>query len=631
MILILGGTTEGRIAARTLEEAGKPFYYSTKEDEQEVIMHHGHRLQGIMDQSDMEQFCCKHSIALIIDAAHPFATKLHRTVELVSLTLDLPVICFERIYPPRDEKNITWCSSFKDAIRQIREQEIFILLALTGVQSIAPLKPLWQESACCYFRILDCENSRRLAAREGFPKERLYYYHNGENERLLMQKLHPEAILIKENGLSGGFNEKVEAALAEGIRIFAICCPDTPASFIPVDGEHGLRRMVEKYLPDFYPLHSGLTTGTCAAAAAVAATWDFFNAYRQPRPKEFPVTLPNGETIFVPVEEQELLPHADFLNDNGMMETNASVIKDAGDDPDITNGMEIRVNVAVPFRMDDPVPKDAPTDDYNIIICGGEGVGIVTMPGLGLEVGGPAINDIPCKMIEDNVKLCLEGIGIPKQANPYAITISVPGGEEIARRTLTPCPGIEGGISIIETSGIVKPLSLEAFVDSIRKSMEVGRATGSPRIVINSDAQSEKYVRKHYPQLPVQAFIHYGNFIGETLKIAAELDIKALTLGIMMGKAVKLAEGDLDTHSKQVTMDKDFLREMARSAGCSEKVQAVIEEISQAHELWTLLSAADLHAFCRHLLSLCHQHCAPLLPEGELTILLISEEGEIIC
>ena len=253
------------------------------------------------------------------------------------------------------------------------------------------------------------------------------------------------------------------------------------------------------------------------------------------------------------------------------------------------------------------------------------------MPGLGLEVGGPAINDIPCKMIEDNVKLCLEGIGIPKQANPYAITISVPGSEEIARRTLTPCPGIEGGISIIETSGIVKPLSLEAFVDSIRKSMEVGRATGSPRIVINSDAQSEKYVRKHYPQLPVQAFIHYGNFIGETLKIAAELDIKALTLGIMMGKAVKLAEGDLDTHSKQVTMDKDFLREMARSAGCSEKVQAVIEEISQAHELWTLLSAADLHAFCRHLLSLCHQHCAPLLPEGELTILLISEEGEIIC
>lgn len=630
MILILGGTTEGRIAARTLEEAGKPFYYSTKGDEQEVIMHHGTRLQGAMDELDMEHFCSKNAIALIIDAAHPFAEQLHRTIEAVATKLDLPVIRFERIYPPRDEKNITWCSNFDDAIRQIKEQEVFTLLALTGVQSIARLKPLWQESACCYFRILDRESSRRLAAREGFPQEHLHYYHDGEDERLLMQKLHPEAILIKESGLSGGFSEKVQAALAEGIRIFAICCPDTPPGFIPVDGEHGLRRMVEKLLPDFYPLRSGLTTGTCAAAAAVAATWDLFNIPRQPRPKEFPVTLPNGETIFVAVEEQELLPHSDFLNDDWMMETNASVIKDAGDDPDITNGMEIRANVAVPFRLDDPAPQDAPTDDYTVIVCGGEGVGIVTMPGLGLEVGGPAINDTPRKMIEDNVKLCLEGLGIPKQANPYAITISVPNGEEIARRTFNPRLGIEGGISIIGTSGIVKPFSSEAFVDSIRKSMEVGRAMGSPRIVINSGAKSEKYVRGYYPELPAQAFIHYGNFIGETIKIAADLGIPKVTLGIMMGKAVKLAEGNLDTHSKQVTMNKDFLREVSRSAGCSEDAQTVIEKITLARELWTLLSADDLQAFCARLLQLCHQHCDPLLPEGKLTILLISEEGEII-
>ena len=270
MILILGGTTEGRIAVRTLEEAGKPFYYSTKGDEQEVIMHHGIRLQGAMDELDMERFCRKQSIALIVDAAHPFAEQLHRTVEAVSMKLTLPVIRFERIYPPRDEKNITWCHNFDDAIRQIREQEIFILLALTGVQSIAKLKPLWQENACCYFRILDRESSRRLAAREGFPEEHLHYYHDGEDERHLIQKLHPEAILIKESGRSGGFSEKVEAALAEGIRIFAICRPNMPNSFIPIEGEHGLRRMVEKLLPDFYPLRSGLTTGTCAAAAAIA-------------------------------------------------------------------------------------------------------------------------------------------------------------------------------------------------------------------------------------------------------------------------------------------------------------------------------------------------------------------------
>ena len=630
MILILGGTTEGRIAARTLEESGKPFYYSTKGDEQEVTMHHGIRLQGAMDELDLEHCCREHNIQLLVDAAHPFAIQLHQTVEKVAHTLNLLVIRFERIYPPRDEEHIIWCEDFEDAIRQIRKEDIFTLLALTGVQSIAKLKPLWQESACCYFRILNRESSRRLAEREGFPEKYLHYYHAGEDERILLQRLHPEAILIKESGLSGGFNEKVEAALQEGIRIFAIRRPPMPGSFMIVNGEHGLRRMIEKHFPDFYPLRSGLTTGTCAAAAAVAATWDIFNVQRQSRPEEFPVILPNGETIYVPVEEQERYPHPSCVNDDWMLEADATVIKDAGDDPDVTNGMQIKANVALPFRFDDPTPAELGADDYTVIVCGGEGIGIVTLSGLGLEVGGPAINVTPRKMIENNVKACLQRLGISKHPNPFAVTISVPGGEEIARRTFNPRLGIEGGISIIGTSGIVKPFSSEAFVDSIRKSMEVGRATGSPRIVLNSGAKSEKYVRGYYPELPAQAFIHYGNFIGDTIKIAADLEIKAVTLGIMIGKAVKLAEGNLDTHSKQVTMNKDFLREVALSAGCGGETLAVIEKITLARELWTLLSAEDLQAFCSRLLELCHQYCDPLLPEGELTILLISEEGKII-
>lgn len=630
MILILGGTTEGRIAARTLEEAGKTFYYSTKGDEQEVTMHHGIRLQGAMDELDLERCCREHDIQLLVDAAHPFAIQLHQTVEKVAHTLNLLVIRFERIYPPRDEEHIIWCEDFEDAIRQIRKEDIFTLLALTGVQSIAKLKPLWQESACCYFRILNRESSRRLAEREGFPEKYLHYYHAGEDERILLQRLHPEAILIKESGLSGGFNEKVEAALQEGIRIFAIRRPPMPGSFIIVNGEHGLRRMIEKHLPDFYPLRSGLTTGTCAAAAAVAATWDIFNVQRQSRPEEFPVILPNGETIYVPVEEQERYPHPSCVNDDWMLEADATVIKDAGDDPDVTNGMQIKANVALPFRFDDPTPAELGADDYTVIVCGGEGVGIVTLSGLGLEVGGPAINVTPRKMIENNVKACLQRLGISKHPNPFAVTISVPGGEEIARRTFNPRLGIEGGISIIGTSGIVKPFSSEAFVDSIRKSMEVGRATGSPRIVLNSGAKSEKYVRGYYPELPAQAFIHYGNFIGDTIKIAADLEIKAVTLGIMIGKAVKLAEGNLDTHSKQVTMNKDFLLDLAFNAGCGDEVPAIIKKITLARELWTLLPADDLQAFCTHLLELCHQHCDPLLPNGELTILLISEEGKII-
>lgn len=631
MILVLGGTTEGRIAVKTLEEAGKPFYYSTKGDEQEVLLHNGIRLQGAMDAEKMETFCIQHGIKLLIDAAHPFAEQLHKTVEQVSSASGIPVIRFERIFVRHDEEHITWCKNYDDAIRWIKKEEILTLLALTGVQSISKLESLWKESTCCYFRILDRDSSRELACKQGYPEEHLRYYHYGEDERSLMQELHPEAILIKESGVSGGFCEKVKAAQELGIRIFAICRPQTSEKFHYVNGEHGLRRMVERFLPVFFPLHSGLTTGTCAAAAAVAATWDIFNVAFTPRPSEFPVVLPNGETIHVPVEPQKKRPHSGILrNGDGMFETSATVIKDAGDDPDITNGVEVIANVAIPFRMDDPSSGKSPVqEDYDIIVCGGEGIGIVTMPGLGLELGSPAINATPRKMIEDNVKRCLEKIGISKQPNPIVVTISVPGGEEIAKRTFNPRLGIEGGISIIGTSGIVKPFSSEAFINSIRKSMEVARATNSPRIVISSGAKSEKYIKAYYPDLSAQAFVHYGNFIGETLKIADTLELPQVTLGVMIGKAVKLAEGNLDTHSRKVVMNKHFIQDIARRAGCSEAVLNRIGQINMARELWDIIPADELAIFSKALIGHCLQHCAPLLPKGELTLLLITENGKI--
>lgn len=629
MILILGGTTEGRIAVKTLEEAGKPFYYSTKGDEQEVLLHNGIRLQGAMGVEEMKDFCTRQGIKLLIDAAHPFAAQLHDTIDRMSSESGIPVIRFERIFPERDKEHITWCENYDDAIDKIKKEEIFTLLALTGVQSISKLETLWKESACCYFRILDRDSSRELAHQQGFPQEHLFYYHAGEDEQTLMQQLHPEAILVKESGISGGFCEKVKAAQELGIRIFAICRPETSDKFLLVNGEHGLRRMVEKHLPNFFPLCSGLTTGTCAAAAAVAAIWDIFNVTFQSRPAEVPVILPDGEKIFVPVEPQRSLPHSDLLdNGNGMFEISATVIKDAGDDPDITDGMKIVANVAVPFRMDDPSPEES-QKDYNIIVCGGDGVGIVTMPGLGLELGASAINATPRKMIEDNARLCLEQLGIPKHPNPFVITISVPGGEEIARRTFNPRLGIEGGISIIGTSGIVKPFSSEAFVNSIRKSLEVARATNSPRVVISSGAKSEKYIKAYYPELPAQAFVHYGNFIGETLKIADELELPQVTLGVMIGKAVKLAEGNLDTHSKKVVMNKSFIQDIARQAGCNEKTLAHIREMNLARELWELIPAAELDVFSKLLIEHCQQHCAPLLTKGKLTILLITENGDI--
>lgn len=628
MILILGGTTEGRIAAATLEEAGQPFYYSTKGDEQEVTLHNGLRLQGAMNSTALTECCQSKAIRLIVDAAHPFASQLHETVAWVASHLQIPVIRFERIFPPRDEEHITWCDSYEEAIRLIRKEEIYLLLALTGVQSIGKLKSLWQESTRCYFRILDRDSSRQLARKEGFPEQYLRYYHQGEEERPLMEQLHPEAILIKESGLSGGFCEKVSAARSLGIRIFALRRPATPTSFHCINGPHGLRRMVEKWLPDFYPLHSGLTTGTCAAAAAVAALQDLF-CYDTPRPREAAVVLPDGETISVSVGRRKGFPHSIIdTNGWGTMEVDAGVIKDAGDDPDITNGMEICARVSVPFRIKGAKSEEE-ARDYTILILGGEGIGTVTLPGLGLEVGAAAINETPHRMIEQNVRLTLQRLGISPSPRPVIVTLYVPDGEEIAHRTFNPRIGVMGGISIIGTSGIVKPFSSEAFVSSIRKSMKVAQATGTPRIVISSGAKSEKTIKAHYPGLPEQAFVHYGNFIGETLKIAAELKIPRVTLGVMIGKAVKLAEGHLDTHSKKVVMNKTFISSIARQAGCNETDMATIDRLTLARELWDILPAEQLSRFVQLLLAECLYHCAPLLPEGELTVLLIDEKGNI--
>ena len=165
----------------------------------------------------------------------------------------------------------------------------------------------------------------------------------------------------------------------------------------------------------------------------------------------------------------------------------------------------------------------------------------MTLPGLGIPVGEPAVNKVPREMITRELSALYDG-GLD-------VTISVPGGRELALKTFNPKLGVVDGISIIGTSGIVRPFSSEAFVEALRKEMEVAIAVGVPQIVINSGAKSEQFLRARFPDLQPQGFIHYGNFIGATLSLAAELGISRVTMGIMLGKAVKLAEGNLDTAS----------------------------------------------------------------------------------
>lgn len=159
--------------------------------------------------------------------------------------------------------------------------------------------------------------------------------------------------------------------------------------------------------------------------------------------------------------------------------------------------------------------------------------------------------------------------------------------------------------------------------------MEVAKATKSPLIVISSGAKSERHIKARYPDLPPQAFVHYGNFIGETLKIADEKEVARVVLGVMIGKAVKLAEGNPDTHSKKVTMNKAFIQDIARRAGCGSETLAAIGQMTLARELWDIIPKDVLKEFGRILVEHCHRYCAPLLPNGELTVLLINENGDI--
>lgn len=611
MILILGGTTEGRASVRIADEGSGPYYYSTKGSLQKIECAHGIRLTGGMDTASMETFCRENGIRLLIDAAHPFATALHQTVAKVSSSLQIPVIRYERRYPPRDT-DLIWCNDYTDAIRKLEEQGIHRLLALTGVNTIAPLRPWWEKHPA-WFRILKREESLTIATGQEFPIDHLLFYQNEDDAGEMMDRLQPDAIITKESGQTGYFIEKVAAARKRSISVFVVKRPVLPETFYIVYGENGLRKQIERLLPEFYPLHHGYTTGACATAAAKAALIALLSKKIQ---TESSITLPSGEMITLPVAETE------WESDSAI----CSVIKDAGDDPDVTNGSKIVAKVTLSKE-----PASAP-----IRFVAGTGVGTVTLPGLGLEVGGPAINTTPRKMMTEELTSVLEEYRQSisnhtktTEACGLIVTISVPGGEELAARTFNPKLGIVGGISIIGTSGIVRPFSTDAFIASIRKETEVAKAIGCTTLIVNSGAKSERYLKARYPELPPQAFVHYGNFIGETLKIASSLDFPQVVMGIMIGKAVKLAEGFLDTHSKKVVMNKDFLKDLAHQAGCAEDTIQKIDTITLARELWQLLPAEEQETFFNLLLKRCHEHCTPLLLKGELSILLITEEGVI--
>lgn len=590
------------MAAQTLDAAGTPFYYSTKGELQQVEMYNGERLCGAMDTVQLVHFCKENEIRLIIDAAHPFAQGVHGTIYSASRELGIKVVRYERnfgdVHP-----GVIWCKDYREAEEKLAADGITSLLALTGVNTIPKLKGYWsKEGNLCHFRVLDRDESRELAEKAGFPSCKLLFF----NEKLLnaqgkgkevmllekdfIERISPQAIITKESGESGYFKEKVEAALGCGVKVYAVRRPALPEDFIKVYGPVGLRMEVERLVPEFFPLKIGLTTGSTATAAVRGALRQLL--YGEDLSEVY-IVLPEGERVRMP------------LVGSGRDGDSAwgCAVKYSGDDPDVTNGHRITSMVRL--------------NDLGVVrFFGGEGVGTVTLPGLGLDVGGPAINNGPRGMMR---KIVEEELPDGRGAD---ITISVEGGRELAARTFNPRVGVVDGISIIGTSGVVRPFSKDAFLNSISREMDVAKALGVKHLVINSGARSEKKLKeKIKEQLPPQAFIHYGNFIGDTVRMAAEHGFERVTLGIMIGKAVKLAAGHLDTHSKVVTVDKEFVQQVAQKCGCS----APLPNFTLARELWGAFDGEDYLKFFGKIVEMCRMVCLPLFTCGELEVILVEE------
>ncbi|MEU2793273.1 cobalt-precorrin-5B (C(1))-methyltransferase [Streptomyces sp. NPDC007100] len=298
-------------------------------------------------------------------------------------------------------------------------------------------------------------------------------------------------------------------------------------------------------------LRHGWTTGACATAAATAAytallTGDF--------PDPVTITLPKGQTPAFALAAEEL--------GEDRARAMAAVVKDAGDDPDVTHGALIRATV-----------RRLPAGS-GVVFKAGPGVGTVTRPGLPLDVGEPAVNPVPRQMMREHVAGVAARYG---DGGDVEIELSVDHGEEIARSTWNPRLGILGGLSILGTTGIVVPYSCSAWIDSIRRGVDVARAAGRTHVAGCTGSTSEKVVVAEH-DLPEDALLDMGDFAGAVLKYVRRHPVPRLTVCGGFAKLSKLAAGHLDLHSARSQVDKGFLADLARQGGADEALAAEVAE-----------------------------------------------------
>lgn len=317
-------------------------------------------------------------------------------------------------------------------------------------------------------------------------------------------------------------------------------------------------------------LRTGWTTGACAAAAAKAAATALVTGVRQTKVE---IKLPRkGEErrVEFEVERCEL----------GEGYAEAVVVKDAGDDPDVTDGAHMTARVSL-------------RDEPGIELANGEGVGTVTKPGLGLAVGGPAINDVPRRMIHYSVEEALD----PDERG-VRVEISVPGGEAMAEKTTNARLGIVGGISVLGTTGIVRPFSTASWRASVGQAVDVMGAQGGDTFVLSTGGLTEKAAMRLLPELEEICFIEVGDFTGHAIKKALENGMRRVFFVGMAGKISKLAAGVMMTHWTRSKVDNELLAEITREAGGDEDLVSQMHDANTARHAYELWREAGLDRAC---------------------------------
>jgi cobalt-precorrin-5B (C1)-methyltransferase len=339
-------------------------------------------------------------------------------------------------------------------------------------------------------------------------------------------------------------------------------------------------------------LKRGWTTGACATAATKAALQMLWDGVR---PKTVAITLPKGERPVFAIER-----HA-----QGPDWAEVAIEKDAGDDPDVTHGAVICARVRA--------------SDGGVVFRAGEGVGTVTKPGLPIPVGAPAINPVPRRMMEEVVA---DMAVRHEQCGDIEITISVDGGRALALKTWNPRLGIEGGLSILGTTGVVRPFSCAAWIASIHRGIDVAVATGTRHVAGCTGATSEGVVQKLHA-LPDHAMLDMGDFAGGLLKYLAKHPVERFTLGGGIGKLTKFAQGARDLHSKRAQVDFGLLGDWAVGAG--------LPDVRHAN---TALQAAEIAGpkLCAIVAAKAQAHARAMLEGSAIAVdvVVIDRAGKIL-